>query len=74
MCFVGVHHLTQTCFKKCITSSIRSGKLDRGEEACLQNCMDRFMDANFVVLRHLEALRGDPNAASGNNGNGGFLS
>lgn len=46
------------CFKKCITSKISSGKLDRYEEPCMQNCVDRYMDANMVVIKHLEQMRG----------------
>lgn len=52
-----IHSLTDTCFRKCITSKISSGKLDRYEEPCMQNCVDRFMDANMTVLRHLEQMR-----------------
>jgi len=52
-----VHNLTDICWKKCVTSSIRSGKLDRGEETCTQNCVDRFLDANFTVIKHLDAMR-----------------
>ncbi|TVY28999.1 Mitochondrial import inner membrane translocase subunit [Lachnellula hyalina] len=53
-----VHSLTETCFKKCVTGAIRSGKLDKGEESCTQNCVDRFLDANFTVIKHLEQMRG----------------
>jgi len=53
-----VHSLTDTCFRKCITSKISSGKLDRSEEPCMQNCVDRYMDANMTVIRHLEQMRG----------------
>ncbi|KAK4540953.1 hypothetical protein LTR36_008461 [Oleoguttula mirabilis] len=52
-----VHSLTDTCFRKCITSKISSGKLDRSEEPCMQNCVDRYMDANLTVIRHLEQMR-----------------
>ncbi|KAK3717793.1 Mitochondrial import inner membrane translocase subunit tim8 [Vermiconidia calcicola] len=52
-----VHSLTDMCFKKCITSRISSGKLDRSEEPCVQNCVDRYMDANMTVIRHLEQMR-----------------
>jgi mitochondrial import inner membrane translocase subunit TIM8 len=52
-----VHELTETCFKKCITGSISSGKLASKEESCIQNCVERFMDSNLAVLRHLEHLR-----------------
>ncbi|KAG0648473.1 import inner membrane translocase subunit TIM8 [Hyphodiscus hymeniophilus] len=52
-----VHNLTDICWKKCVTGSIRSGKLDKGEESCTQNCVDRFLDANFTVIKHLDAMR-----------------
>ncbi|KAL1304423.1 hypothetical protein AAFC00_003421 [Neodothiora populina] len=52
-----IHSLTDTCFRKCVTNKIMSGKLDRSEEPCMQNCVDRFMDANMTVLRHLEQMR-----------------
>ncbi|KAK3064446.1 hypothetical protein LTS18_007112 [Coniosporium uncinatum] len=53
-----IHSLTDLCFKKCITSKISAGKLDRSEEPCMQNCVDRFMDANNIVLKNLESMRG----------------
>jgi len=52
-----IHSLTDTCFRKCITSKISAGKLDRYEEPCMQNCVDRYMDANMVVIKHLEQMR-----------------
>ncbi|KAI5365313.1 Putative Tim10-like domain superfamily protein [Septoria linicola] len=52
-----VHGLTDTCFKKCITSRITQGGLDRYEEPCMRNCVDRFMDANQTVIQHLERMR-----------------
>ncbi|GAB7347741.1 hypothetical protein MBLNU459_g5293t1 [Dothideomycetes sp. NU459] len=52
-----IHSLTDTCFRKCITSKISAGTLDRSEEPCMQNCVDRFMDANMTVLKHLEQMR-----------------
>ncbi|EYE99523.1 Tim10/DDP family zinc finger protein [Aspergillus ruber CBS 135680] len=53
-----VHHLADVCWKKCITGKVSSGRLDRAEEACAQNCVERWMDTNLSVLKHLEALRG----------------
>ncbi|KAI9847819.1 MAG: Mitochondrial import inner membrane translocase subunit tim8 [Sclerophora amabilis] len=53
-----IHSLTETCFAKCVTSKISSGKLDKSEETCAQNCVDRFMDANMQVLKHLQDMRG----------------
>ncbi|TVY87891.1 Mitochondrial import inner membrane translocase subunit [Lachnellula willkommii] len=55
---VSVHSLTETCFKKCVTGAIRTGKLEKGEESCTANCVGRFLDANFTVIRHLEQMRG----------------
>jgi len=55
--FVAVHTLTDMCFKKTITGSFKSGKLDRNEEASVQNCVDRFMDANMLVIKNLEQMR-----------------
>ncbi|KAK4137321.1 hypothetical protein BT67DRAFT_438580 [Trichocladium antarcticum] len=51
------HELTGICWKKCVASSIRNGELDKGERSCLQNCVDRFMDANLVTLKHLSKMR-----------------
>ncbi|KAL4789528.1 Tim10/DDP family zinc finger-domain-containing protein [Aspergillus venezuelensis] len=52
-----VHHIADTCWKKCITSKISSGRLDKNEEACAANCVDRWMDTNISVLKHLETLQ-----------------
>jgi len=53
-----VHSLTDMCFRKCVTSKISSGQLDsRSEEPCMRNCVDRYMDANMTVIRHLERMR-----------------
>ena len=56
-CIIAVHNLTDICWKKCVTGSIRSGKLERGEESCTQSCVDRFLDSNFLVIKHLESMR-----------------
>ncbi|QKX60819.1 uncharacterized protein TRUGW13939_07965 [Talaromyces rugulosus] len=52
-----VHHLSEICFKKCITGGISGSQLSSKEEACSQNCVDRWMDANLSILKHLESLR-----------------
>nr|OQO21264.1 hypothetical protein B0A51_10253 [Rachicladosporium sp. CCFEE 5018] len=52
-----IHELNSMCFKKCVTSRISSGSLDRSEEPCMKNCVDRYMDANMTVIRHLEKMR-----------------
>ncbi|MCJ1406495.1 Mitochondrial import inner membrane translocase subunit tim8 [Ptychographa xylographoides] len=52
-----ISNLTDTCWKKCIGSRISAGKLDRTEESCAANCVDRFMDTQMSILKHLEELR-----------------
>jgi len=51
------HGLTDICWKKCITSAVRNGKLERAEEGCLANCVDRFFDVNLLTMKHLNSLR-----------------
>lgn len=51
------HDLTETCFKKCVTGSFKNGKLDKGEESCLTNCVDRFMDVSMLAVKHLQSMR-----------------
>ncbi|KAG7121883.1 Mitochondrial import inner membrane translocase subunit TIM8 like protein [Verticillium longisporum] len=51
------HALTEICWKKCVTGSIRGSKLDNGEEKCLANCVDRFLDVNFLTMKHLNSMR-----------------
>src|SRR5947207_2819840 len=38
------------CFKKCIGSKFGSNKFERGEEVCLQNCVDRFFDSHIFIV------------------------
>ncbi|KEF61843.1 uncharacterized protein A1O9_03414 [Exophiala aquamarina CBS 119918] len=51
------HSLAEICFKKCITSSITSGKMAGKEETCMSNCVNRWYDSNLQILKHLETLR-----------------
>jgi len=37
-----VHTFTERCWDQCITSSIGS-RFGRGEEACLSNCVERYV-------------------------------
>ncbi|KAI0445011.1 Tim10/DDP family zinc finger protein [Xylaria telfairii] len=49
-----VHSLTDTCFKKCITGTIKNGKLDKTEEGCMTNCAERFFDVSSLTLKLLQ--------------------
>ncbi|KAF6223388.1 hypothetical protein HO133_000230 [Letharia lupina] len=53
-----VHELTDICWTKCVTGAISSSGLDRKEEPCVRNCVERFLDANEAVLKHLSVMRG----------------
>ncbi|CAO3679586.1 hypothetical protein G6F70_001831 [Rhizopus microsporus] len=50
-----VHSLTDNCWDKCINKV--NNKLDRSEEACLANCVDRFLDTSIFIVKRLEELR-----------------
>lgn len=52
-----IHSITERCFTRCVTGSLSGGKLTSKEEGCMQNCVERFMDTNLAVLKHLETLR-----------------
>ncbi|KAF4120283.1 mitochondrial import inner membrane translocase subunit TIM8 [Geosmithia morbida] len=51
------HQLTQICWTKCVPGSINGAKLDKNEEGCLANCVNRFMDLNFLTVKHLNSMR-----------------
>lgn len=51
------HHVTQLCWTKCVTGSIKSTKLDRSEETCVANCVERFLDINYLTMKHLNSMR-----------------
>ena len=39
------------------SGTFRSGALDKSEQSCLANCVDRFMDANLATMKHLASMR-----------------
>ncbi|EKD14830.1 Tim10/DDP family zinc finger [Drepanopeziza brunnea f. sp. 'multigermtubi' MB_m1] len=51
-----VHTLTDLCWKKCVTGTIKSGALDKNEESCAKNCVDRYLDANFAIIKRLNGM------------------
>ncbi|KAK6506979.1 Mitochondrial import inner membrane translocase subunit tim8 [Arthrobotrys musiformis] len=53
-----VHYLTDMCWKRCITSKISSGQMDSYERPCMENCVERYIDSQMTVLKHLEQMRG----------------
>ncbi|KOS16644.1 Mitochondrial import inner membrane translocase subunit TIM8 [Escovopsis weberi] len=51
------HNLTQICWRKCVTGAVKGSKLDKTEEGCLTNCVERFLDMNFLTMKHLNNMR-----------------
>ncbi|KTW26097.1 hypothetical protein T552_02992 [Pneumocystis carinii B80] len=49
----GILEFTDRCFKRCITNKL-GNNLDRSEETCLQNCVDRWLDVNIHLIKYLE--------------------
>lgn len=52
-----VHNLADVCFRKCISGPFKSGSLDRTEESCMANCVERFLDISTMTLQHLRNSR-----------------
>ena len=44
--------MTEKCFAKCATGK-GSGQLDRNEQMCLANCIDRYVDCMNLSLIHI---------------------
>lgn len=51
-----VTNFTDMCFKKCVTS-VKDENLDRQEEDCLGNCLNRFLDTNIKIVQILQSLQ-----------------
>ncbi|CAK7271168.1 Mitochondrial import inner membrane translocase subunit tim8 [Sporothrix epigloea] len=51
------HNLTDICWKKCITSPVKSNTLEKTEEACMNNCVERFLDLNILTAKLLSNMQ-----------------
>jgi len=49
-----VHSLTAMCWNKCIAGKISGPQIDRSEGFCLDNCVNRYIDAQKTVIAQLE--------------------
>uniref|UniRef100_A0A2L2Y6L2 Mitochondrial import inner membrane translocase subunit n=1 Tax=Parasteatoda tepidariorum TaxID=114398 RepID=A0A2L2Y6L2_PARTP len=49
-----VHHITDICWDKCIDKP--SSKLDSRSQACLVNCVERFLDASLMLTNRFAHL------------------
>jgi mitochondrial import inner membrane translocase subunit tim8 len=45
-----VHAFTERCWDQCMTSSI-GARFNRGEEACLSNCVERCVSAGVTLTQ-----------------------
>nr|GAT49780.1 predicted protein [Mycena chlorophos] len=54
-----IHNLSMMCWDKCVTST-PSTRFSRSEEACLANCVDRFLDSSMHLVRRIEEQRFKP--------------
>jgi len=48
-----IHTFTEMCWDKCITTT-PSTRFSRGEESCLSNCIDRFLDSSIFLVKQIE--------------------
>lgn len=54
-----VHSLTAMCWTKCIAANKIAGPaVDKAEGACLENCVNRYIDAQKSVIQQLEKAGG----------------
>lgn len=52
-----VHSLTAMCWTKCLAQNKISGPgLDKNESSCLNNCVNRYIDAQKTVISQLERM------------------
>ncbi|KAJ7071292.1 Tim10/DDP family zinc finger-domain-containing protein [Mycena amicta] len=51
-----IHNFTGICWKKCVTGT-PSTRFSRSEEACLTNCVERFLDTSLFMVRKIEEQR-----------------
>ncbi|KAH9081827.1 Tim10/DDP family zinc finger-domain-containing protein [Lactarius deliciosus] len=51
-----IHTFTSMCWDKCITST-PSTRFSRGEESCLTNCVERFLDTSLFMVKRIESQR-----------------
>ncbi|KAF9270417.1 hypothetical protein L218DRAFT_993035 [Marasmius fiardii PR-910] len=51
-----IHNFTTMCWDKCITGT-PSTRFSRGEESCLMNCVDRFLDSSIFLVKQIQERR-----------------
>ncbi|KAJ1915434.1 Mitochondrial import inner membrane translocase subunit tim8 [Mycoemilia scoparia] len=50
-----IHEFTGRCWDKCIKSATsNNNKIDSTEKACLENCVNRFVDTSMFIVKRLQ--------------------
>ena len=50
-----IQELTSRCWNTCVADSKISKSLNARTESCIENCVERFVDANKVIIDHLSS-------------------
>ena len=48
-----IHELNEKCWDQCMDGVKPSSRLDSKSSNCIQNCVERFLDANIMITRRL---------------------
>ncbi|EJD52156.1 hypothetical protein AURDEDRAFT_159008 [Auricularia subglabra TFB-10046 SS5] len=51
-----IHNFTDMCWEKCISGS-SFGRFSSKEQACLTNCVDRFLDSSLFMVKKIREAR-----------------
>jgi len=51
-----IHKMTSMCWDKCVTGT-PSTRFSRGEESCLNYCVDRFLDTSLKMVNLIQEQR-----------------
>ncbi|KAK0553518.1 Mitochondrial import inner membrane translocase subunit tim8 [Tilletia horrida] len=51
-----IHDLTDMCWDKCKGSSSISSDFNRGEAACISNCVERFLDTSLHIVNQINQM------------------
>ncbi len=53
-----VHTLSDSCWDVCMANASLGPKLDSKSQTCVDNCVNRFIDASNFIVKRLEEIQG----------------
>ncbi|KAJ3099083.1 Mitochondrial import inner membrane translocase subunit Tim8 B [Physocladia obscura] len=56
-----IHLFTDVCWDKCLVNSKVKSGLDRYDEACISQCVERFVDSTKVIVNVFNQVAKDRN-------------